>query len=616
MISAEHTLLEKLDDLIDENLDDSSFSINGICETLGVSRSHLHRAVRDQTQNSTSRYIRQRRLLRAKELLMGTDLRISEICDAVGITNPQNFSTYFTEEFQVSPTQFRKYHTEPENLVAPPSVGPAARPARRRPYAVLAAIALLLIGAGCYQWFKQTSEAVAPEASSLAVLPFTNLGNTDSNPACESIMDDIYTSAALIDNLNVIARSSSDRFKGTGKGILQIGEELRVAHVLKGSFLRTDDQVQIKIDLVSTQKDGRSWTKNYHAAYKDIFQLTEQIVTDIARQLERTRGASAAEKLQLARTQNIEAYNAFLQGRQLMNTRTNADLLASIARFERAIALDSTFAEAYAYQAAAHLLLLGPNDAEAQKQRRLTEQTALNAIRLDPTNSTAYAVLGALYHTTQQWQASETAFRIALQHNPNDAQANYWYSLLLRSVGRVDEAVTYSTRAVTLDPLYPVILAGHILNCTYAGQFGLAKENIESGRVLFNNSFAYHMVKAYYSMNQADYAQAVAAFERGMELNPDDKGQIPLLMYCEAKRGNRQKADAFIQGLVGASPWENYQRAVVYAGLSKADSSLYYLKKAADGGYYFRDTKVIQVFEPYHSSLTFRAVLRRYNLAD
>ena len=167
-----------------------------------------------------------------------------------------------------------------------------------------------------------------------------------------------------------------------------------------------------------------------------------------------------------------------------------------------------------------------------------------------------------------------------------------------------------------LDPLYPVILGGHLLNCIYAGQFGLAKENIESGRALFNNSFAYHVVKAHYSMRQADYAQAVAAFERGMELNPDDEGQIPLLMYCEAKRGNRQIADAFIQKLVGSSPWENYQRAVVYAGLSKADSSLYYLKKAADGGYYFRDTKVSPVFEPYHSSLTFRAVLRRYNLAD
>ncbi|WP_373515892.1 hypothetical protein, partial [Persicitalea sp.] len=533
-----------------------------------------------------------------------------------GMTNLQNFSTYFTEEFQVNPTQFRKHYTESEISVIHPPQRPAVRPARHRIYAALVAMALLLIGAGCYQWFKINSEAINPENSSLAVLPFTNLGNADSNPACESIMDDIYTSASLINNLNVIARSSSDRFKDAGKGILQIGEELRVANVLKGSFLRTDNQVQIKIDLVSTQKGGRSWTKNYNAAYKDIFQLTDQIATDVARQLERTRGVSASEKLQLARTQNIEAYNAFLQGRQLMNTRTHTDLLSSIVLFERAIALDSTFAEAYAFQAAAHLLLSGPNEAEAREQHRLTEQIALNAIRLDPTNCTAYAVLGELYHITQQWQASETAFRIALQHNPNDAQANYWYSLLLRSVGRVDEALAYSTRAVTLDPLYPVILAGHILNCVYAGQFELAKENMESGRALFNNSSAYHMVKAHYSMSQADFAQAIADFERAMELNSDDKGLAPLLMYCEAKRGNRQKADAFIQGLVGTSPWANYQRAVVYAGLSKADSSLYYLKKAADGGYYFRDTKVNQVFELYHSSLTFRAVLRRYNLAD
>ena len=643
MITSDNIFIEKLNQLIDDNLDNPSFSINTICQTLGVSRSQLHRTVKEQTERSVSLYIRQRRLLRAKELLIGTDLRISEICDAVGINNPQNFSTYFTEEFQANPTQFRKLHTGPtadapdlpptaETDAPPPEAllnptpknrpeHPLAQPGwfRRRRWLYAGLVGLLLVlGAGGYLWSKlwSGSRPVSPVVNSLAVIPFTNLGTADSNPACERIMDNIYTSVALLNNLNVIARSSSDQYRDTKKGVGQIGDELRVANVLKGRFLKTSDQVQLKIDLISTRNGGAAWTKTYRAAYKDIFQLTDQIVADLARQLKLTAGASASEKLLLTRTQNIEAYNAFLQGRQLMNTRTKVDLLASIERFDRAIWLDSGFAEAYAYKAVATHLLPSSGKAETQKNFRLTEQIALNAIRIDPTNSTAYAVLGSIYYITYQWQASESAFRIALQHNPNDAQANYWYSLLLRSVGRVDEAVEYSTRAVRLDPLYPVILAGHILNCIYANRFDLANQHIENGRVLFDNSSAYHTARADYSMSQEDYGQAIAEFKRGMVLNPDDKGQIPLLMYCEAKRGNRQKATAFLHELTETRPWDDYQRAVVYAGLNEADSSLHHLKKAADAGYVFRDTKVIQVFRPYHASLTFRAVLRRYNLAD
>ena len=299
-----------------------------------------------------------------------------------------------------------------------------------------------------------------------------------------------------------------------------------------------------------------------------------------------------------------------------MLSRNTAELQESLVRLNYALALDSTFAEAWAFKAATTQLLPGAGKVESKKRDSLTEQYALHAIRLDPTNSTAYGVLGILYHATHQWQAGENAFRIALQHNPNDAQINYWYSILLRSMGRVKEAAEYSTRAVALDPLYPIILAGHILNCVYADRMDLAEKSIENGRGLFDNSFAYHMARGYYEMSRTEYTRAAAEFNRSQVLNPDDKGNTPLILYCEAKGGNRRKATTFLQDLTSTTPWDNYQRAVVYAGLNEGDSSLHYLKKAADEGYYFRDTKVTPVFQPYRKTLAFRAVLRRYNLGD
>lgn len=501
MMTTEKNLLVKLDGLIDENLDNPAFGVDLICQALGISRSQLHRVIKEQTELSTSLYIRKRRLLNARQLLMESEWRISEIADRVGMTNPQNFSTYFTEAFGVSPTEFRKLSynqaaetsqvAEQQHVIRMDSLTePVLLPEqkRRRPvslrwhglaYAVIVAALVLLVSVGLYGWQQP---AVVP------ALP--------------------------------------------------------------------------------------------------------------------------------AKAQNPEALNLYLQGKQLLITRSVANLRESIVRFDRALALDSTYADAYAGKATANLLLPTSVGTDRDEQYRLAEQSALTAIRFDPTNSTAYGVLGSLYHSTYQWQASENAYKIALQHNPNDAQINYWYSLVLRSMGRVNEAFQYSSRAVALDPLHPIMLGGHILNCLYIGRFDLARASIDNGRGLFDESFSYQYADAYYHLGRAEYGEAVIDFKKALALNPDDRGHIPVILYCEAKGGNPQPALGFLKQLTATTPRANYERAVVYAGLGQTDSCLTYLKKAADGGYIYRDMIVLPVFKPYHDHPVFRGILRQYKLIE
>ena len=106
----------------------------------------------------------------------------------------------------------------------------------------------------------------------------------------------------------------------------------------------------------------------------------------------------------------------------------------------------------------------------------------------------------------------------------------------------------------------------------------------------------------------------MAYFQEGLSLNHDYKRPANVLIYCEAKRGNRQRAVAFLQELTENTPRSDYERAVVFAGLGQADSSLYYLKKAADVGYLYRDTKVMPFFQPYHTHPVFKAILQQYQL--
>ncbi|WP_020595209.1 helix-turn-helix domain-containing protein [Spirosoma panaciterrae] len=643
-------LLDELNKLIDQRLEDPSFSLETICQHLGVSRSQLYRIIKDETQLSTTRYLRKRRLLKTRELLLETDLRISEICDRVGLTSPQNLSTYFAEEFGLSPTEFRKNHrpeaaeflTAPTDVPAPDSPVPTLPDATQAPMgrirsprwklwlgAGLGLLILIVLGIYGLKQTDPTPLSEGPAINSLALLPFVNLGDAESGPACEGVMDEIYASVALLKNLTVIARSSSDQYRNTPKTGWQIGDELHVAHLLKGSVLKTGRQLQVKLELVGTQDDIREWQKVYKGDYATLFSMTDQMVRDVTAQLNQlvgsarppSVGASSADSLtgsvalarQPARTRNLAAYNLFLQGRQLVVERTHSGLTQSLKRFDEALQLDSTFAEAYAYKATAYMLLWVLNYADAKATYGPAEQAALTAIRLDPSNSTAYGALGSLYHNSYQWKAAENAFRIGLQHSPNDAQLLYWYGLLLRSVGRLPEAVRYSQRAIELDPLYPVMLTGHIINCVFLGDKAKAQAAIRSGEGFFDKAFIYYLGKGYYYLGQGDYSQAYANFNTLHQLNPAYKNYESAAMFCQARQGKRTEALAWLTHLPN-TPRADYDRAVVFAGLAEKDSCLHYLKKAADGGFYHRDMKLSPLFKPYRNHPIFRAILHQYQL--
>ncbi|MBD2700191.1 helix-turn-helix domain-containing protein [Spirosoma sp. BT702] len=639
MISSEGEFIPKLKSLIDANLDNPSFSVDAICTELGISRAQLHRIVKDQFDLSVTLYIRKVRLEKANELLTNTNLRISEVADRVGINNPQNFSKYFTETFAISPTEFRRLKQAPANgadvvtpetitipdamlppVLAAPDVAipPDSHSSSKRAnrwvlYGFLLIVLVLGLTIFITTYVQSDARPSDDVKTSLTVLPLINMGSPDTDPICERLMEDIHTGVSLIPHLRVIARSSSDQYRNTQKSIWQIGDDLRVANILRGKVLKSGEQIQMKIELIDAKEDRLIWTKNYNVAHRDVFQLTDQITQDVAKQLNLENKPTSSEKLELARTKNTVAYNHFLQGRQLVITRVKSDVLESITRFDQALALDSTFAEAYALKALAYYVLPETDTIKPPKNKQIAEQLALTAIRIDPGNSTAYGILGTIYFDTRQWQAASNAFKIALQNNPNDAQINYWYSLLLRAIGRVDESVQYSSKAIALDPLHPVFMGGHIANCAYARKFDLARAGIESGEVLFKQSYSYQSGISRFWISQRAYDRAVTDLQKALLLNPDDNGNLPALMYCEAKRGNRSKAQAYLRGLASTTPRIDYNRAVVYAGLNQSDSSLYYLKKAADAGYIYRDMKVVTFFEPYHAHPVFKGILRQYH---
>lgn len=633
---ADEDFLSRLNQLTDQHLAQPDYGADELGRDLGVSRSFLFRMVKQQTGLTVGNYIRMRRLQRARELLLTSSLRIAEVAEVVGFSSPQYFTRYFTEEFGTTPSALRRTKTpetsptqvpsaeEPLTPQLTPETAPAQTPAdtparqraaRKQPVSrlLLGGVFVLALLGGLVTYRLGRGSAAPAAKLSLVVLPLKNIGRDQTDPLADGITDELRGALALAPNLTVIAPTSANTYKNTDKTVWQIGDELGVTHLLRGSIFRQGPGLQINLELLRTRDNIRVWSKTYRGAYNDLFATTNRLSQDVLDQLQPTTALPAITNQQRPPTTSLPAYNAFLLGRQLMLSRSEAKLRASLDRFDEALALDNRFVDAYTYKAISYGIMADMGYPGREQHRALMEQNAHLALGLDSTNSTANAALGVLYANTYQWPKAQQAFQKALRYNPNDAQANYWYSLLLRSVGQVEQALPYSQKAITLDPLYPVMMTGHVFNCVYAGKFGQARQLLMSSKPIFDDSFLYYFAEALYHLARQDFGRAAQAYHQVLRLNPAMTSQVPSLLYCEARMGQTGRARAYL-AKTPDTPQDCYNKAVVSAGLGNETACLTYLRRAADGGFIYKDMLVFPVFKPYRNHPVFRAILRQYHL--
>ncbi len=628
MIYSENEWLEKLNQLIENNLDNPNYTTDDYCRELGLSRSQLFRLVKEYSQLSISLYIRQRKLLKAKELLDNSDLKIAEVSYQIGMDSPQSFTKFFTREFGVNPTGYRKnksiQEVETMDEIVDIEVKTETKTHQKRNkkyvYFGLSFIALMFFVLAFYFREKEnnasnTERGVSAKdrESSIVILPFKNANTPEATFFADGVMEQIYESLSLIENLKVISKSSATLFRETKKTIPQIMSELHVDYILEGNVVQFGEQVRVSIELIKGNEDRTIWTKSYGGEAKDIIAIMNHVAKEIAVELDQKLTTEQTQKLDKVPTSNIEAYNEYLQGKQLLMTREDNKIRASLLKFDAAIAIDPNFSLAYSNKAAAYFSLGNIDEISLDSSFRLAEKAALKAIRLDAENGMAYAVLANIYKTQNKWEQAMTTFQIALKHNPNDAQINYWYSLVLRSIGKFDEAIEYSAKAIALDPLHSMILVGHIGNCSYARKFELAKTAIKDGEMLFNDAYMIHWAIAFYHLNREDYNSALKEFKIGAQLAPRLKEFQHYITYTKAKLGQGEQAKQYLQSLP-QTPGNYPYFAIIYAGLDDRENCLKYLEMGANQNMIPDYLKVSAIFKFLQNDKRFQAVLQKVGL--
>jgi len=331
--------------------------------------------------------------------------------------------------------------------------------------AYTAVVLLCMAGLGYLLYERGVGRAHAGEPrGSIAVMPFTNLsGDPARDYFSDGMSEELLNLLARVPGLKVASRTSSFAFKGRNVDIREVGRDLGVETVLEGSVRQSGDQVRITAQLIDTETGFHLWSETYDRKLADIFQVQDEIAGAIVDKLRIELGPQD-QKLAMrdkAPTQNVEAYELYLRGRDVWKRRGEENLRRAIELYQAALGRDPGFARAYAALASAYVVMPGytKEDGDEAKYLPLAETSARQALSIDPNIGEAHAVLAQINATRGDLLDAESGFFFAISLEPNEATPHHWYSILLSRVGRLQAALTQARRAQELDPASPVIAA-------------------------------------------------------------------------------------------------------------------------------------------------------------
>ena len=449
----------------------------------------------------------------------------------------------------------------------------------------IAAAAIVVVGVAVWAALQfRRKPPVDAAVPSIAVLPFVDMSaQKDQDYLCDGLTEELINGLANIDGLRVVARTSAFEFKGKGRDIRKIGEQLNVRAVLEGSIRRNGDQLRITAQLNDASNGYHLWSKTFDRDLKDVFTIQEEISQAI---VETLRVNLAPHKVPVKHYPNdVEAYELYLKGRQFVNTITVDGVKSALNAFQQALARDPEYAPAYAGLAEAYYWLAMRSGLPPKEAFPKAKEAALKAIQMDDRLAEGHSSLAAvLYSYDWDWDPANREFQRALELSPNNAAIRYIYARYLTSMTRLDDAQRQIRRAEELDPLALAVKQHAATVCFLRHEFDRALEEDRRMLALDPNFYmAYSgMGTAFLGLHRDREALEAAAKAVTLSANRDP---MPLTWFgtIAGLTGNREKAEAVLHQLQEMSQ-QRYVRPIfighIYAVLGDKDRAFVWLERA------------------------------------
>ncbi len=453
---------------------------------------------------------------------------------------------------------------------------------------------------------------------SIAVLPFADMSpGKDNEWFSDGLAEEIINALTKVPGLLVIARTSAFAFRGKQEDIRKIAEVLGVANILEGSVRKAGNRIRVTAQLIEASKGGHLWSERYDRDMTDIFAIQDEISQAIA---EKLRVSLLRDRPLVTRyTENVEAYNHYLKGRHQLAKFTAESMAKSKKYLEQAIEIDQNYALAW-HGLAMYYWWVGYVGFMPSKEANVQcKMAATKALELDETLAEAHALMAMLMACGYDWKGAEREFLRAQELNPESADvlANYSQFYLL-PLGRFDEAVALSQKALRLDPL-SAHYHFHLGNRYYFMQ--QYDKTIEHCRNALEIDSQYHWAHMFVGVTHTmtgKHDEAVRACELAAQIVRRAPTTLAILGWVYAQAGRVSEAQKILvelQDLARSSYVPALSFAYTYLALGEVDRGFDSLEKAVEEhDFMAANFGVHPAFLELRSHPRYKALLRKMNL--
>ncbi len=576
LLSRDELFLKKITDAVLNNLQNEQFGVSELSDAVAISRFQLHRKLKLLKGKSVSQFIREVRLEEAMKMLQADVATASEIGYKVGFTSPSYFNKCFRDYYGFSPGELRKRVAE----VDTPIEGGNSKQVREnhkglsKKFLLIIVLVAVTIAVVAYQFTNKTTANV-----SIAILPFDDLtGHPEQVYFVEGMHDALIGQLGQVSALRVISRTSTLRYQKSNMLIQDIAKELGVDMVVEGSVYGSGDSVRIQLQLIDPFPEERHlWAKEYHQNIRHALAMHSTVVRDIAKEIRVSLTQDEEERIGATRIVNPRSYHAYLSSQYHINQFTPESIEKGMTILHEAVREDPGDPLLWAGLAIGYNSL-GHSSSPPPDAYSNSKAAARKAIALDNNLAQTHLALAmiALYRDWD-WQVAEEEFSLALELNPNlaEAHANYaWFKMLF---GQTEETIIHGIKAAQLDPFSST-------NVSYlAGEYWwfnrLDEANVEvekAMKILPDFGFGLY-VKGGILASKGRNDEAILAHQKAAESGSDWEWTLAT-SYARAGRVDeaRKLAEKIKED---PSPIDTWGLAEIYALLGDTDEALYWLEE-------------------------------------
>lgn len=382
-----------------------------------------------------------------------------------------------------------------------------------------------------------SSASAVDLGSAIAIIPFDNLSpDQDTDYFSDGLTDELINILSVISEIDVVSRMSSAQYKGSKADAITIAKEVGARYLAGGSVRKFNDNIRISARLVDASINREIWAQTYKGKLDDIFDIQEQVAQQIADALKLK--LSLTEKVALTKrsTDNAQAYDLYLRGKEYLYQLTKKSVEYSIQLFEKAIELDTRYAAAYGVCSSAYALLysLFRRDDELKD---MAQELGLKALMYDNNSADAYAALALSYYYRNRYEDAISAGNRAIELSPDNFLPYWFVGRVYFSMGMYEEAEKSLEKSLSMESNFYTTYNDLILTYQALGRSEDATkminrllEFIPTYILKYPDDARAHIIYSCYLAEAGRIDEARVAVAKALAISPDD----PLMLYNSA----------------------------------------------------------------------------------